>query len=137
MRTTTLLASRPGFGTSVEVGPELWRGVPADPALYVDARLELAHRRLLAAAGRAQDVDHAVAEELLGLLVVAGKSPVPAGSRDRVMLAAAREAILAEDPGGLLPLAADLGCADQAQLSRTVRAHVGRTPGAVARIFTT
>ncbi|MBP2325712.1 AraC-like DNA-binding protein [Kibdelosporangium banguiense] len=91
--------------TSVEVGPELWRGgAPADPALYVDARLELAHRRLLKAV-QAQDVDYGVVEELLGLLVIAGKSAVPAGSRDRMLLAAAREAIQAADPGGLLPLA--------------------------------
>jgi AraC-like DNA-binding protein len=91
--------------TSVEVGPELWRGgEPVDPALYVDARLDLAHRRLLAAVD-AQDVRYGVVEELLGLLAIAGKSAVLAGSRDRALLSAAREAIQAADPGGLLPLA--------------------------------
>lgn len=91
--------------TAVEVGPQLWRGgEPVDPALYVDARLDLAHRRLLAAVG-GQDVDYSVVEELLGLLVLAGKSPVLAGSRDRALLSAARAAIQSADPGGLLALA--------------------------------
>ncbi|MCE7003468.1 AraC family transcriptional regulator [Kibdelosporangium philippinense] len=162
--------------TSVAVAPELWRGA-AGPALYVDARVDVAHRRLLAAL-RSGDVDYAVAEEFLGLLMAAGRAQPPPG--DRALVAAAREAILAEDPGGLLPLAcelgvspyrlsrafprelgvsvtqyrnrvrvskaldriaegerdlaglaADLGFADQAHLSRVVKAQVGRTPGAL------
>lgn len=110
--------------TSVEVGPQLWRGgEPVDPALYVDARLDLAHRRLLAAV-RGQDVDYAVVEELLGLLVIAGKSAVLAGSRDRALLSAAREAIQAADPGGLLPLAQLLGVSPY-RLSRAFSRSLG------------
>nr|CTQ97682.1 Transcriptional regulator, AraC family [Kibdelosporangium sp. MJ126-NF4] len=168
--------------TSVEVAPELWRG-SAGSALYVDARVDLAHRRLLAAVC-GQDVDYAVADELLGLLAAASRSPVLTGPGDRTMLAAARAAILTEDPGGLLPLAdrlgvspyrlsrafprelgvsvtqyrnrvrvgraisriadgerdlaglaAELGFADQAHLSRVVSGQVGRTPGALRALL--
>ncbi|CAM3971438.1 AraC family transcriptional regulator [Kibdelosporangium persicum] len=166
--------------TSVTVAPELWRGSDG-PALYVDARTDLAHKRLLAAV-RGRDIDYEAAEELLDLL--AGRAPVLKGPNDGAMLAAAREAILTEDPGGLLPLAerlgvspyrlsrafprelgvsvtqyrnrvrvgkaldriaegerdlaglaADLGFADQAHLSRVVRAHLGRTPGVLRRLL--
>jgi AraC-like DNA-binding protein len=168
--------------TAVSFSGALWRtGVPVGPAIYVDARLDLAHRRLLRAIAGA-DVDFAVAEELLGLLVLAAQSPVLPGTRDRAMLAAAQEAIQSFDAcaGGLLPLAesldvspyrlsraftrslgvsltryrnrvrvgraldrleqgernlavlaADLGFADQAHLTRTVREHVGHTPRAL------
>ncbi|MFC0110411.1 helix-turn-helix domain-containing protein [Kibdelosporangium aridum] len=168
--------------TAVAVAPELWRGSDG-PALYVDARVDLAHRRLLAAV-HSGDVDYAVVDELLRLLVIAGRSPVGDGSRERTMVAAARAAILAEDPGGLLPLAgklgvspyrlsrafprelgvsvtqyrnrvrvakaldriaegerdlaglaADLGFADQAHLSRVLKAQVGRTPGALRALL--
>jgi AraC-like DNA-binding protein len=172
--------------TAVSFDRALWRtGVPLQPALYVDARLDLAHRRLLRAI-HGQDVDFAVAEELLGLLVLASSSPVLLGGRDRIMVAAAREAILRFDPvaSGLLPLAAslgvspyrlsrafsrsmgvsltryrnrvrvgraldriaagernlavlaaDLGFADQAHLTRTVREHLGETPRGLAQEY--
>ncbi|WP_143230389.1 helix-turn-helix domain-containing protein [Actinosynnema sp. ALI-1.44] len=110
--------------TSVEVAPELWRGA-AGPALYVDARVDLAHSRLLAAV-RGGDVGYAVADELLGLLVAASRAPVLAGARDGAMLAAARAAILAEDPGGLLPLADRLGVSPY-RLSRAFPRELGVT----------
>lgn len=168
--------------TAVTFGRHLWRnGVPAHPAIYVDARIDLAHRRLLRAV-RDQDVDFAVAEELLRLLAVASRSPVLPVARDRMLVADAREAILNFDPAaeGLLPLAesfgvspyrlsrafsrsvgvsltryrnrvrvgraldrleagernlgllaADLGFADQAHLTRTTREHLGETPRAL------
>jgi AraC-like DNA-binding protein len=166
--------------TSVSFSGALWRA-DVHPAIYVDARLDLAHRRLLRAAG-SQDVSFAVAEELLGVLAVAARSPVLPLPGDRAVLVAAREAVLSFDPSsrGLLALAAslgvspyrlsrvftrsmgvsltqyrnrvrvgraldrleagernlavlaaDLGFADQAHLTRTVRAHVGTTPRAL------
>ncbi|WP_158885563.1 helix-turn-helix domain-containing protein [Amycolatopsis anabasis] len=179
--------------TSVTFPPRLWRALagddtrPARPAVYVDARLDLAHRRLLRAGA---DVDYALAEELLGLLaqalgqVVTGPTPLAdrISAADRAHVAAARQAIAEDDPvsRGLFPLAealgvspyrlsraftrelgvsltryrnrvrigraldrleqgepslaalaADLGFADQAHLTRTVRTHVGYPPRAV------
>jgi AraC-like DNA-binding protein len=168
--------------TSISVAPARWvalcrAGVRAD--FYVDARVDLAHRRLLAAGS---DPDYALIEHLLALLS-ATVGLLPTGSRgDRALVAAAREAILADDPaaGGLFSLAdhlgvspyrlsrsfprevgvpltryrnrvrvgralerleqgerslallaADLGFADQAHLTRTVRHHTGHTPGAL------
>ncbi|MBE1469828.1 helix-turn-helix domain-containing protein [Kibdelosporangium phytohabitans] len=110
--------------TSIEVGPELWRGA-VGPALYVDARVDLAHSRLLTAV-RGGDVDYAVADELLGLLVAASGAPVLGGSRDGTMLADARAAILTEDPGGLLPLADRLGVSPY-RLSRAFPRELGVT----------
>src|ERR1043165_3085626 len=55
--------------TSLAVSPELWRDIageaPVRPWTYVDARVDLAHRRLLAAR---DDVDYALTERLLALL---------------------------------------------------------------------
>ncbi|MEV4319808.1 helix-turn-helix domain-containing protein [Actinocrispum sp. NPDC049592] len=166
--------------TGVSFSGALWR-TDVHPVIYVDARLDLAHRRLLRSV-RSGDVSFAVTEELLGLLAVASRSPVLALSGDRALLAAAREAVLAFDPAarGLMPLAAwlgvspyrlsrvftrslgvsltqyrnrvrvgraldrleagernlavlaaDLGFADQAHLTRTMRAHLGSTPRAL------
>jgi AraC-like DNA-binding protein len=193
--------------TSVSLEPALWRtvvGADLDPprrrptqTVYVDGRLDLAHRRLLAAAGTG-DVDYAVTEGLLRLVGVAvdgsavqrapaGPSGPTAAGRDRAMVAAARDAILADAPeaAGLRPLAAllgvspyrlsrafvrelgvsltwyrnrvrvgralerieegesslgrlaaDLGFADQAHLSRTMRRHLGHAPTALRRLLT-
>ncbi|MEV4393199.1 helix-turn-helix transcriptional regulator [Nonomuraea sp. NPDC049607] len=198
--------------TSLSLSPALWRTLAGDgtrlarPTVYIDARFELAHRRLLAAA-RAGDPDFALVESLLSLTSatltqLAGpatpaaaptSAPGPAGSPARSLVRspaaiaeAAREAISADHPAaaGLLPLAellavspyrlsraftrelgvslthyrnrvrvsraldrlesgetglaalaADLGFADQAHLTRTVRRHVGHTPAALRRLL--
>lgn len=80
--------------TSISLTAPLWRVLAGDdarlsrPGIYVDARLDLAHRRLLAAA-RDGDVEYRVTEGLLRLLAItlrqaiAGSVPagsVPAGS---------------------------------------------------------
>lgn len=209
--------------TSICVGEGLWPAEGASSVLYVDAQLDLAHRRLLAAT-RSGDVDYALVEQLLVLLsgvldtvtatggaddatgssATAPGRPNPSdatGSHPRTatrsagrvpeanarnLAARARAAILDADPAahGLLPLAAhlgvspyrlsrvftremgvsltryrnrvrvgraldrleagepnlallaaELGFADQAHLTRTVRAHVGRTPAALRRLL--
>jgi AraC-like DNA-binding protein len=172
--------------TSISIASARWAtlcraGERSD--FYVDARVDLAHRRLLAAGS---DPDFALAEQLLALLS-ATVSPLPAGpAGDRVLVAAAREAILGQDPAahglfsladhlGVSPfrlsrafpreigvsitryrnrvrvgramerleqgeqslarLAADLGFADQAHLTRTMREHVGCTPAALRHVL--
>lgn len=181
--------------TAIGLSPRLWTSMAGEGgvrpaarrALYVDARVDLTHRRILASA-RAGDVDYALAEELLGLLGTAlaqttGRAeplPGPAARDERDLVGAARAAIAEDHPAaaGLLPLAellgvspfrlsrafprelgvsltrhrnrvrlgraldrleqgerdlaglaADLGYADQAHLCRTMRRHIGRTPG--------
>jgi AraC-like DNA-binding protein len=194
--------------TAVALSADLWRQLAGDPpdtprrartAVHVDARLELAHRRVLAAAASG-DIDHALAGELLALVAatvrrtVAGPAPAAAvagasaagRARDAALVNAAREAVAADHPAarGLFPLAellgvspyrlsrafsreagvsltgyrnrvrvsralerlaagepslavlaADLGFSDQAHLTRTVRAHAGRTPAALRRLL--
>jgi AraC-like DNA-binding protein len=185
--------------TLVSVAPAFWRDVAGEASLrrsavYIDARLDFAHRRLLRTA-RAGAVDDSLTEQLMGLLgevvgqVVAGPTPVGAGpSRtDDRLVAAARRAISDGHPAadGLRPLAhllgvspyrlsrafthglgvsvtryrnrvrvgralqrledgetslaslaADLGFADQAHLTRTMTAYVGYPPAAVRRLLT-
>lgn len=186
--------------TAITLAPALWRALAGDAprlttsAVYVDGRLDLAHRRLLAAA-RAPDPDYAGAERLTGLIrhiverVVAAPTPSGGAARpsDRALAAAARGLIRDDHPAasGLLPLAthldvspfrlsrafsrelgvsltryrnrlrvtraldrlaageaslgalaADLGFADQAHLTRTMRDHLGHTPTAVRRLLT-
>jgi len=87
--------------------------------LYVDARLDLAHRRLLAA----EDVDYALTEELLHLLAIALRRPAASGG---VVAGAAREAIDAGHPAAasLLGLAELLGVSPY-RLSRAFSRDVG------------
>lgn len=168
--------------TSISVAPARWAALcRADVRedFYVDARADLAHRRLLASSA---DPDYALVERLLALLS-ATVGLLPAGSTsDRALVATAREAILADEPAArglfsladhlavspyrlsrafprelgvsvtryrnrvrvgraverleqgernLARLAADLGFADQAHLTRTVREHTGHTPGGI------
>ena len=166
--------------TSVSLSPDLGERLAgaARPAVYVDARVDLAHRRLLA---NTDDADFGLVEALLTLL---GHAPSPRAA-DRLLVDRARDAIAADDPSaddllslatalgvspyrlsraftrelgvsltryrnrvrvsealeriergdGLARVAADLGFADQAHLTRTVRDHVGHTPGAVRRLL--
>ena len=129
--------------TAVAITPDLWRLLAGDSArpertaVYVDARLELAHRRMLAAAALG-DVDHALAEELLALVAsairrtVAGPTPARepgttrARTRDAALAAAAREAIAADHPAasGLFPLAEVLGVSPY-RLSRGFSRELG------------
>ncbi|MER7767175.1 AraC family transcriptional regulator [Kitasatospora sp. NPDC096140] len=197
--------------TAISVTPELWRSLAGDShragagtgvgagagragqALYVDPRLDLAHRRLIATA-RSGDVDYALTEELLTLLstaigrTVAGPTPLGRASpeHDRRLVAAAREAIVEGHPAsnallplaellgvspyrlsrafprelgvsvtryrhrvrigraldrleagenGLGTLAAELGYADQAHLTRTMRQYLGHTPARLRRLL--
>lgn len=125
--------------TAVSLAPTLWRTLTGDgpdpvaSTVYVDARLELAHRRLHAAAS-AGDVDFALAEHLLHLLaltlerVAAAWAPVdlPTRSADQACAAAAREAIAADHPAshGLFPLAHLLGVSPY-RLSRAFTGELG------------
>ncbi|MFG2330004.1 helix-turn-helix domain-containing protein [Streptomyces sp. NPDC048604] len=124
--------------TSISLTPTLWRAVageearPARQSVYVDARLDLAHRRVLASA-RTGDVDHAVAEELVGLLsatvgqALDGAVPTGVPGRDEATLvAAARHAIGEAHPAseGLLPLAELLGVSPY-RLSRAFTRELG------------
>ncbi|MBB6352241.1 AraC-like DNA-binding protein [Nonomuraea muscovyensis] len=195
--------------TSVSLSAGLWRTLagedvrPSRSALYVDARLDVAHRRFLAAA-RAGDAPFGLAEALLSLLsgalrqvtdrplreAAGGEAARGAARRSTspaAIVDAAREAIacdheaagdllsLAELLGvspyrlsraftrelgvslthyrnrvrvgraldrlergerGLARLAADLGFADQAHLTRTIRRHAGHTPTAMRHLLT-
>lgn len=119
--------------TSVSISPRLWHQLVGMSAartqpLYVDARLDLAHRRLLVAA-RSGDADFAVAEELLRLLASAMRRPTassPARAADRRLVASARDAIRTGHPAavGLLPLAEALAVSPY-RLSRAFSTEVG------------
>ncbi|MDX3662790.1 AraC family transcriptional regulator [Streptomyces sp. ID05-26A] len=101
--------------TSISLRPELWRSLAGDApglagsSLYVDGRLDLAHRRLVAAAREDG------AEELVGLVAQAVRqvvtTPVPSGGGDEALVAKARGVIGDGDPAasGLIPLAHLLG----------------------------
>lgn len=172
--------------TSVRIAPRLWDGTASGRTVYVDARVDLAHRRLLIAAAGG-DVDYALTEELLRLVTATtGRPTERPRPADRTLVAAAREAIidgvseaaglcplagllkvspyrlsrafsremgisltryrnrvrvgrtldrLAEGESSLADLAAHLGFADQAHLTRTVREHLGHTPVALRRLL--
>ncbi|WP_116375795.1 AraC family transcriptional regulator [Mycobacterium sp. MFM001] len=102
--------------TSVQLSPASWRqlvGEPRRATVYVDAKMELAHRRLLAS--RRSDVDYQLAEELLALIAAALRQttdrstpltdrPVPSDAR---LVERARAAVHDGHPaaGGLFTLA--------------------------------
>ncbi|GII84633.1 AraC family transcriptional regulator [Sphaerisporangium siamense] len=173
--------------TSVRFSPWLWEGRTGKRSVYIDARVDLAHRRVLAAA-EGGDIDYALTEELLGLVALTAPRPAertrpahralataaraaimdgaPEGARlcslaaalrvspyrlsrvfsqqvgvsltryrNRVRVARAMDR-LEEGDTGLAGLAAELGFADQAHLTRTVRDHLGHTPLALRRLLT-
>jgi AraC-like DNA-binding protein len=177
--------------TAVAFSQALWGRPVAAGAVYVDARAEFAHRRLLAAT-RGGDVEYEIVEEVLRLIATTAERKAAAAqipkAADRTLVAAAREAIIENAPeaadlpslaarlgvspyrlsrafstqmavsvtwyrnrvrvgralermaGGderLAELAAELGFADQAHLTRTVRAHVGHTPAVARRLMRT
>jgi AraC-like DNA-binding protein len=106
--------------TSVQLSAQSWRQLAGEPgrvqraAVYVDARLELAHRRLLAASR--YDGDYGLAEDLVELVAsvlrAATDRPIPAtdasSPADRRLVGRARAAIHDGHPSadGLFPLAA-------------------------------
>jgi AraC-like DNA-binding protein len=175
--------------TSLSITPPLWHSLAGQDARprrsggYVDARLELVHRRVLvaarngdptspwssncsttlpadaaAAAGRAAVVerareaiaaDHPAAGTLLSLAELLGVSPYRLSRafthdfgvslthyRNRVRVGRALER-LARRRGEPAVLVADLGFADQAHITRTMRAHLGHPPTAVRRLLHT
>ncbi|TDP97888.1 helix-turn-helix transcriptional regulator [Labedaea rhizosphaerae] len=125
--------------TSISLTPALWRTLAGDKpllersSLYVDGRLDLAHRQLLAAT-RAADTDYAATESLIGLLativrqVVATTTPDNdrAGIGDRALVAQARGVIADGHPAaaGLVPLATLLGVSPY-RLSRAFTRELG------------
>lgn len=125
--------------TSIRLTPALWRALAGDgtplttSTIYVDARLDLAHLRLLSAA-RSPDADYAVAEELTGLVgrlvrqAAAGPTPADPPSRgpERALVAAARAAVAADHPAaaGLFSLAALLKVSPY-RLSRAFTRELG------------
>lgn len=173
--------------TVVTVAPGRWEGAVDSRAVYIDARIDLAHHRVLAAV-RGGDIDYALTEELVRLVALAAGWPIPRSRpTDRALVTAAREAIIDDAPEsvglqslaaslkvspyrlsrvfsqhmglsltryrnrvrvgrtidrltdgetGLADLAAHLGFADQAHLTRTVREHLGHTPTALRRLLT-
>ena len=122
--------------TSISLTPQLWRALAGDAprldrsSLYVDGRLDLAHRRLLAAArtpGDAAEVLVGLVAEVVGQVVT---TTVPAGERanagDRALVARARDVIGADHPAaaGLIPLAGLLGVSPY-RLSRAFTRELG------------
>ncbi|GAB1513649.1 helix-turn-helix transcriptional regulator [Actinophytocola sp. KF-1] len=107
--------------TSVSLSAELGERLAgaARPVLYVDARVDLAHRRLLAGT---DDPDFGLVEALLTLL---GHTPPPRPA-DRLLVDRARDAIAADDASaaGLLSLAAALGVSPY-RLSRAFTRELG------------
>lgn len=124
--------------TSIQLSAERWWRLAGEPgrvrrsAVYVDARLELAHRRLLA--GGNADVEYRLAEQVLTLVAAALRQtsdrrtpladpPVPSDAR---LVERARAAIHDDDPAsrGLFSLADLLG-ASPYRLSRAFPTQLG------------
>jgi AraC-like DNA-binding protein len=122
--------------TSVQLSVPAWRRLVGDAAarmsaVYVDARIEFAHRRLMAAAP--SDVDYGVAVELVRLFALAvratgRRAPLhdATGPFDRRLVQRARAAIHDGHPsaGGLFGLAELVG-ASPYRLSRAFPRELG------------
>jgi AraC-like DNA-binding protein len=116
--------------TSISLRPDLWRSLAGDAArlsgstLYVNGKLDLAHRRLLAAGS------DSAAEGLVGLVAQAVQqvvtTTVPGGGGDPALVAKARAVIGDDHPASanLIPLAALLGVSPY-QLSRAFTRELG------------
>ncbi|MFF0299035.1 helix-turn-helix domain-containing protein [Kitasatospora sp. NPDC004614] len=118
------------------------------PAPCTDSRPAAAKDRALVAAAReAIAADHPASGTLLGLAELLGASPYRLSRafprelgvtvthyRHRVRLARALDRLEAGETS-LGTLAADLGYADQAHLTRTARHHLGHTPTALRRLL--
>ncbi|MPZ27085.1 MAG: helix-turn-helix domain-containing protein [Micromonosporaceae bacterium] len=117
----------------------------AEPAAAGPA--PIGDRRTVQAAREAVTAGHPAAAGLLPLARLLGVSPyrlsrsfqrqvgVPLTRfRNRVRVAAALDRLEQGEPS-LARLAADLGFADQAHLTRTVRTHLGYTPGGLRRLL--
>ncbi|MEV5747334.1 AraC family transcriptional regulator [Actinoallomurus sp. NPDC052308] len=124
--------------TAISLSTGFWRAVTDDagpsarPAVPVDGRLDLAHRRLLRSTS---DVAFAMAEELVGLLTEVLRRAADAGTvrphravRGPGLADQAREAILADHPdaAGLVTLARLLGVSPS-HLSRVFHRETGLT----------
>ena len=122
--------------TSVSLAPDLWHSIAGDrvpprPTIYVDAALDLAHRRFVAAT-HTGDIDYAATERLLALLAgalaqaTAGRIPATDRPADRTLVSAAREAIAADHPASraLVPLA-ELLAVSPYRLSRAFSRELG------------
>lgn len=114
--------------TAVTLSPALWRSVAGEdrrPAsVFLDGRLQLAHRRLLRAA---PDAAFGMAEQLVGLLDRLLRVPERhARVSTRALADEAREALLADHPeaGGLISLARLLDVSPS-HLSRVFQRETG------------
>jgi AraC-like DNA-binding protein len=112
--------------TAVTFSPALWRSVAGDDrpraSVYLDGRLQLAHRRLLRAA---PDAAFGMAEQVVGLLGGLLRMPESRVSA-RALADDAREALLADHPQacGLIPLARLLDVSPS-HLSRVFQRETG------------
>lgn len=125
--------------TAISLTPALWRALAgecpqlSDSTMYVDAKLDLAHRRLLAAT-RTTDADFAAAERLVDLLAQIVHQVVttttPDGTRmdasEEALVATARSVINDGHPAasGLIPLATLLNVSPY-RLSRAFTRELG------------
>ncbi|WP_246281663.1 helix-turn-helix domain-containing protein [Fodinicola acaciae] len=115
--------------TIVTLSPKLWRSMAGDARIsryrvYADARIELAHRAILAAR---PDPAYALTERLLGLLAgLFAYAVEPRPGTDRVLVENARAAIAAGHPsaGRLTTLAALLDSSPY-RLSRAFTRELG------------
>lgn len=115
--------------TSISLRPGLWRSVAGEAprssgsSLYVDARLDLAHRRLLAASRTPDEALVGLVAEVVQRVVT---TSVPDGGGDGALVARARGAIGDDHPAAvsLVPLAGLLGVSPY-RLSRAFTRELG------------